>query len=95
MKRIYSWMLRTGLRFLLTGNDYACFKEAWKCAEETNSRSVGLKYIGAVKHLLSVNRSIRKMVQDGRDRDEITAALVHLAVSLKYLESRNEQRADI
>jgi hypothetical protein len=35
------------------------------------------------------------MVQDGRDRDEITAALVHLAVSLKYLESRNEQRADL
>jgi hypothetical protein len=49
----------------------------------------------AVKHLLSVNRSIRKMVQDGRDRDEITTALVHLAVSLKYLESRNEQRADL
>jgi hypothetical protein len=95
MKRIYSWMLRTGLRFLLTAHDYTCFKEAWKCAEETNSRSVGLKYIGSVKHLLSVNRSIRKMVQDGRDRDEITAALVHLAVSLKYLESRNEQRADL
>ena len=57
--------------------------------------SVGLKYIGSVKHLLSVNRSIRKMVQDGRDRDEITTALVHLAVSLKYLESRNEQRADL
>jgi hypothetical protein len=89
VKRIYSWMLRTGLRFLLTAHDYTCFKE------ETNNRSVGLKYIGHVKHLLSVNRSIRKMVQDGRDRDEITTALVHLAVSLKYLESRNEQRADL
>ena len=47
------------------------------------------KYIGKVKHLLSVNRSIKQLVQDGRDRDSIEAAVVHLAVSLKYLEQRS------
>jgi len=88
MRKIYSWMFRTGLRLLLTPHDYACFKEAWKCAEANNRLSGETKYIGAVKHLLSVNRSIKRMVADGHNRDELVAAVVHLAVSLRYLESR-------
>ena len=47
------------------------------------------KYIGKVKHLLSVNRSIKRIVEEGRDRDEIVDAVVHLAVALKYLEVRS------
>jgi len=90
MIKIYSWMFRTGLRLLLTAKDYACFMEALKCAEDNNRLARGTRYIGAVKHLLSVNRSIKRMVADGRDRDEVVGAVVHLAVSLKYLESRNE-----
>jgi hypothetical protein len=90
MKTIGTWMINLGLRFLLTAKDYSCFKEALKCAAENNRTSSGTKYIGAVKHLLSVNRSIKRMVADGRDRDEVVGAVVHLAVSLKYLESRNE-----
>jgi len=31
------------------------------------------------------------MVADGRDRDEVVGAVVHLAVSLKYLEARNRE----
>ena len=36
------------------------------------------------------NRSIKQLVQDGRDRDSIEAAIVHLAVALKFLEERAE-----
>jgi len=49
------------------------------------------KYIGKVKHLLSVNRSIKRIVEDGRDRDEIVDAVVHLAVALRYLEGRGRE----
>lgn len=49
------------------------------------------KYVGKVKHLLSVNRSIKRIVDDGRDRDDITDAVVHLAVALKYLEARGRE----
>jgi hypothetical protein len=90
MKCLAIWLNNLSLRLLLTAKDYACFKEAMKCAEDNNRLSSGTKYIGAVKHLLSVNRSIKRMVEDGRDRDEVVGAVVHLAVSLKYLESRNE-----
>jgi len=90
MKRIATWITVLGLRLLLTAKDYACFKEAMKCADDNNRIASGTKYIGAVKHLLSVNRSIKRMVDDGRDRDEVVGAVVHLAVSLKYLEYRNE-----
>jgi len=90
MKRIATWITVLGLRLLMTAKDYACFKEALKCAGDNNRLSSGTKYIGAVKHLLSVNRSIKRMVADGRDRDEVVGAVVHLAVSLKYLASRNE-----
>ena len=90
MKCLAIWLTNLSLRFLLTAKDYACFKEAMKCAEDNNRLASGTKYIGAVKHLLSVNRSIKRMVEDGRDRDEVVGAVVHLAVSLKYLESRNE-----
>jgi hypothetical protein len=89
-RRIAMLLTKLSLRLLLTEKDYACFKEALKCAEDNNRLASGTKYIGAVKHLLSVNRSIKRMVDDGRDRDEVVGAVVHLAVSLKYLESRNE-----
>jgi hypothetical protein len=49
------------------------------------------KYIGKVKHLLSVNRSIKRIVEDGRDRDEVVDAVVHLAVALRYLEGRGRE----
>lgn len=49
------------------------------------------KYIGKVKHLLSVNRSIKRIVEDGRDRDEVTDAVVHLAVALRYLEGKGRE----
>jgi len=90
MKCLAILLNNLSLRLLLTAKDYACFKEAMKCAEDNNRLASGTKYIGAVKHLLSVNRSIKRMVEDGRDRDEVVGAVVHLAVSLKYLESRNE-----
>ena len=49
------------------------------------------KYIGKVKHLLSVNRSIKRIVEEGRDRDEVVDAVVHLAVALKYLEVKGRE----
>lgn len=76
------------MRLSLSRDDFACFVEAEKCAQTSNAMSRETKYIGKVKHLLSVNRSIKQLVQDGRDRDSIEAAIVHLAVALKYLEER-------
>ena len=69
----------------------ACFKEALKFAVENNNMVKETKYIGKVKHLLSVNRSIKRIVEDGRDRDEVVDAVVHLAVALKYLEGKGRE----
>jgi hypothetical protein len=88
MKRIAIWLTSLSLRFLMTRSEYACFQEALKFAVENNNMVKETKYIGKVKHLLSVNRSIKRIVEEGRDRDEIVDAVVHLAVALKYLESR-------
>lgn len=87
-QRLAKWTLRLGLRLSLSRDDFACFVEAERCAETSNAMSRETKYIGKVKHLLSVNRSIKQLVQDGRDRDSIEAAIVHLAVALRYLEER-------
>ena len=87
-QRLAKWILRLGLRLSLSRDDFACFVEAERCAQTSNAMSRETKYIGKVKHLLSVNRSIKQLVQDGRDRDSIEAAIVHLAVALKYLEER-------
>jgi hypothetical protein len=89
MKRIAMWLTNLSLRFLMTAKEYACFKEALKFAVENNNMVKETKYIGKVKHLLSVNRSIKRIVEEGRDRDEIVDAVVHLAVALKYLEVRS------
>jgi hypothetical protein len=89
MKRIAMWLTNLSLRFLMTAQEYACFKEALKFAVENNNMVKETKYIGKVKHLLSVNRSIKRIVEEGRDRDEIVDAVVHLAVALKYLEVRS------
>jgi hypothetical protein len=62
-----------------------------KFAEENNTVARETKYIGKVKHLLSVNRSIKRIVEEGRDRDEIVDAVVHLAVALKYLEGKGRE----
>ena len=83
------WLTNLSLRFLMTAQEYACFKEALKFAVENNNMVNETKYIGKVKHLLSVNRSIKRIVEEGRDRDEIVDAVVHLAVALKYLEVRS------
>ena len=89
MKRIAMWLTNLSLRFLMTGKEYACFKEALKFAVENNNMVKETKYIGKVKHLLSVNRSIKRIGEEGRDRDEVVDAVVHLAVALKYLEVRS------
>ncbi|NDD54555.1 hypothetical protein EBZ39_11890 [bacterium] len=78
MKRIAMWLTNLSLRFLMTGKEYACFKEALKFAVEK-------------KHLLSVNRSIKRIVDEGRNRDEVVDAVVHLAVALKYLEGKGRE----
>jgi hypothetical protein len=91
MKRIAMWLTNLSLRFLMTGQEYACFKEALKFAVENNNIAKETKYIGKVKHLLSVNRSIKRIVEDGRDRNEVTDAVVHLAVSLRYLEGKGRE----
>ena len=75
----------------MTHKEYACFKEAIKFASENNLMVKETKYIGKVKHLLSVNRSIKRIVEEGRDRDEIVDAVVHLAVALKYLEGKGRE----
>ena len=90
-KRLAIWLTSLSLRFLLTRQEYACFKEALKFATENNLMVKETKYIGKVKHLLSVNRSIKRIVEEGRNRDEVTDAVVHLAVALKYLEGRGRE----
>jgi len=85
------WLTNLSLRFLMTAREYACFKEALKFAVENNNMVKETKYVGKVKHLLSVNRSIKRIVDDGRDRDEVTDAVVHLAVALRYLEGRGRE----
>ena len=75
----------------MTPTEYACFKEALKFAVENNTIARETKYIGKVKHLLSVNRSIKRIVEEGRDRDEVVDAVVHLAVALNYLEGRGRE----
>lgn len=85
------WLTNLSLRFLMTRSEYACFKEALKFAVENNNMVKETKYIGKVKHLLSVNRSIKRIVEDGRDRDEVVDAVVHLAVALKYLEGKGRE----
>ena len=91
MKCLAIWLINLSLRFLMTQKEYECFKEALKFAVENNNMVKETKYIGKVKHLLSVNRSIKRIVEDGRDRDEIVDAVVHLAVALKYLEGRGRE----
>jgi hypothetical protein len=91
MKLIAMWLTNLSLRFLMTGQEYACFKEALKFAVENNNMVKETKYIGKVKHLLSVNRSIKRIVDEGRDREEVTDAVVHLAVALRYLEGKGRE----
>jgi hypothetical protein len=91
IKLLATWLTNFSLRFLMTQKEYACFKEALKFAVENNNMVKETKYIGKVKHLLSVNRSIKRIVEDGRDRDEVVDAVVHLAVALKYLEGRGRE----
>jgi len=91
IKLIATWLTNFSLRFLMTQKEYECFKEALKFAVENNNMVKETKYIGKVKHLLSVNRSIKRIVEDGRDRDEIVDAVVHLAVALRYLEGRGRE----
>ena len=91
MKRIAIWLTNLSLRFLMTRSEYVCFKEALKFAVENNNMVKETKYIGKVKHLMSVNRSIKRIVEDGRDRDEVVDAVVHLAVALKYMEGKGRE----
>jgi hypothetical protein len=91
MKRIAMWLTNLSLRFLMTRSEHACFREALKFAVENNNMVKETKYIGKVKHLMSVNRSIKRIVEDGRDRDEVVDAVVHLAVALKYLEGKGRE----
>lgn len=90
-KTLAIWLTNLSLRFLMTRKEYVCFKEALKFAGENNTVAKETKYIGKVKHLLSVNRSIKRIVEEGRDRDEIVDAVVHLAVALKYLEGKGRE----
>jgi len=91
MKCLAIWLTNLSLRFLMTRTEYACFKEALKFAVENNNMVKETRYIGKVKHLMSVNRSIKRIVEDGRDRDEVVDAVVHLAVALKYLEGKGRE----
>ena len=92
MKRLAIWLTSLSLRFLMTRAEYACFKEAIKFASENNLMVKETKYIGKVKHLVSVNRSIKRMVDEGRNRDDVVEAVVHLAVALKYLEGKGREQ---
>jgi len=91
MKTIGTWLIILSLRLIMTRAEYACFKEALKFAVENNTIVRETKYVGKVKHLLSVNRSIKRIVDDGRNRDEVTDAVVHLAVALRYLEGKGRE----
>jgi hypothetical protein len=91
MKTIGIWLINLSLRLIMTRAEYACFQEALKFATENNTIVRETKYVGKVKHLLSVNRSIKRIVDDGRDRDEVTDAVVHLAVALRYLEGKGRE----
>lgn len=90
-KTIGIWLTNLSLRLLMTRTEYSCFKEALKFASENNLVARETKYIGKVKHLLSVNRSIKRIVEEGRDRSDVVDAVVHLAVALKYLEGRGRE----
>lgn len=85
-------MRRLALRILiwiiLPKWDRSIFWEATTLAERQILDQTETSYYGGTKHAIVYERIRTILVKSGIAKDEITGAVIHLAICLKYLQSR-------
>ena len=86
MTRLVSFLFWAWGRLFLGRQDWELLERSIKIANQENAISAELGYDPRTKHLISYAR-VRKELGDPA---QLTGALIHIAVALAYLESKQE-----
>jgi len=72
---------------LLPGWDRQVFWEACKLAKRQVIEQDETDYYGGTKHAIAYERIRTILIKSGIRKEDITGAVIHLAVALKYLQN--------
>jgi hypothetical protein len=79
------WILRAVVWFCLPGWDRKIFWEACDLADRQVFEQGKTQYYGGTKHAIAYERIRTILVKSGIRKEDITGAVVHLAVAFRYL----------
>lgn len=83
-----NWILRIGIWFFLSRQDRDVYWQASRMAEAQIDLQDDTSYYGGTKHAIAYERIRTLLIKEGYAKEDITGAVIHLAISVKYLLSR-------
>ena len=82
-----NWLVKTIIWLSLSWKDKNTFRDAYKLASEQISKQDDTEYYGGTKHAIAYERIRTILVKSGYPKTDITGAVIHMAIALRYLQS--------
>lgn len=82
-----NWLVKIAIWFFLPRHDRGIFLEACKLASMQIKEQEDTEYYGGTKHAIAYERIRTILVKSGYPKTDITGAVIHMAIALRYLQS--------
>ena len=82
-----NWLVKVAIWFFLPRHDKSIFLEACKLASMQIKEQEDTEYYGGTKHAIAYERIRTILVKSGYQKSDITGAVIHMAIALRYLQS--------
>jgi hypothetical protein len=82
-----NWLVKVAIWLFLPRHDKSIFWEACKLASMQIKEQDDTEYYGGTKHAIAYERIRTILVKNGYQKSDITGAVIHMAIALRYLQS--------
>jgi len=82
-----NWLVKVAIWLFLPRQDKGIFWEACKLASMQIKEQDDTEYYGGTKHAIAYERIRTILVKSGYQKSDITGAVIHMAIALRYLQS--------
>lgn len=82
-----NWLVKSVIWLFLPSHDRSIFWQSCRLAEMQVKEQDNTDYYGGTRHAIAYERIRTILVKNGYLKSDITGAVVHMAIALKYLQS--------
>ena len=82
-----NWLVKAAIWLFLPRHDREIFLQSCKLASMQIEQQDDTEYYGGTKHAIAYERIRTILIKSGYAKSDITGAVIHMAIALRYLQS--------